>query len=344
MAKENPNTRGAERNLTPLQKIFLHPDQFDPDKLLVNELEQSDGKIIAKIPQIPNRICRRKKAGSDEYYIELILSHRYDPETKQNRNKKVIIGEDISYYLKGMMVANDNYHEYFDVRGNVLPHIKALWEEEKQKQQEASLTATDSQPNQQPTSSAQTEPTTPKASATQPRQATQKPTTQAQTTQIQTPPPPPPEPDEEGEADEVQIKELREREKVLDAREQELNQLQAELESEQMTRQIRANEAARDHITLLYSMVDSYKYVVEAQAKRKPDMPMSLKQVRMINEVLQDLKTTFKGSEAEDFLHLAEEPDKGKDIPGTTYGEMALLLNTYNDMINHFISGKMRTK
>ena len=136
MYNENPNTRGSERNTTPLQRILLHPESFDPDKLTVNEIERPDGTVFAKIPQIPNRITKRKKANSDNYYIELILSSHYDTETRQNRNKKVIIGEDISYFLKGMMVANDNYHEYFNKNGDLLPHIKALMlEENKQKRQ-----------------------------------------------------------------------------------------------------------------------------------------------------------------------------------------------------------------
>ena len=87
MYKGNPNTRGSERNTTPLQRMLLHPEKYDPDKLTTNELVQSNGTVFAKIPQIPNRITRRKKANLDKYYLELILSSGYDTKTRQNRKK-----------------------------------------------------------------------------------------------------------------------------------------------------------------------------------------------------------------------------------------------------------------
>ena len=64
----------------------------------------------------------------------------------------------------------------------------------------------------------------------------------------------------------------------------------------------------------------------------------------MINELLQELKDLFKGSEAEDLLHLAEEPKENDNTKGTTYGEMALLLNAYGSMLSAFSIGKLRSK
>ena len=370
MRSDNPNTRGSERNATPLQHILLHPEKFDPDKLAVNELEQPNGVIFAKIPQIPNRIARRKKANSDTYYIELILSSHYDPETQQNRNKKVIIGEDISYYLKGMMVINDNYHEYFNKNGSLLPHIQAMMLEENRQKRQAKAEANRQSTNdtEQPTRTDETEQPA-KHAATQPetsgqadsrkpevnqQQKAAAPTPKQKTTQLS------PEEEraaaekgaaEEGEATEVQIRELKERQQALDQKEQELiqtakdlNELRKELESQQMILLIRKEQAIKDHIDLLEDILMRYEETIEAQAKRKPDTPMRPKQIRTINELLLEIQSLFAGSEVDDFLHLAEEPDEKTDTPGTTYGEMALLLNTYRGMLHHFDIGKLRYK
>jgi hypothetical protein len=71
---------------------------------------------------------------------------------------------------------------------------------------------------------------------------------------------------------------------------------------------------------------------------------MSLKQIRTINEVLRELMDILTDSEVGGFLHLAEEPDPENDNPGTTYGEMNLLLNVYTAITNTFHYGKLRKK
>ena len=72
-------------------------EHFDPDKLKTNEIECGDA-VLAKIPNLPGRISRRNKQNGDytTRYIELILEHSYDKGKKQSRNKRVIIGTDIS--------------------------------------------------------------------------------------------------------------------------------------------------------------------------------------------------------------------------------------------------------
>lgn len=347
MYKENPNTRGSERNTTPLQRMLLHPETFDPDKLTVNEIEQPGGMILAKIPQIPNRITRRKKANSDNYYIELILSSGYDVKTQQNRNKKVIIGEDISYYLKGMMVANDNYHEYFNKNGDLLPHIKAMMLEENKQKREAKAEADRQSANQttgQPGNSehADSQLTEQKQKITPAEQLTTAATKQQTEEEGEA---------EEGEASEVQIRELKERQQALDKKEQELAKEAAtliafrkELESWEMVMTIQKDQAIRDHISLLNDILYNHAETIRAQAKRKPDAPMRANQIRTINELLREIQSLFAGNEIDDFLHLAEEPDEKTSTPGTTYGEMALLLNIYRSMLDHFSSGKLRYK
>ena len=333
MYQENPNSRGSERNATPLQRILLHPEKFDPDKLTVNELQQPDGTTFAKIPKFPGRITRRKKANSDEYYIELILSHRYDPETRQNRNKKVIIGEDISYFLKGMMVINDNYHEYITPSGLPRPQLLAQWNEEdklqRQRDQEAQKEAAQQNPPQQTDQNKPLNQTT--AQQNQQNQTTD----QRQPANI---------PDREEEASEVQIRELKAREEELDRREEELNQREAELDNEEMSNMVLKGTAAEDHISLLRDILNSHTLLIETQAKRRPDKPMSLREIQTINEILLELKTIFSNNEIENYLHLAQEPDEAQNTPATTYGEMSLLLNTYSSMLHYYAIGRLRRK
>ena len=58
---------------------------------------------------------------------------------------------------------------------------------------------------------------------------------------------------------------------------------------------------------------------------------MKQTQIRHINEILQEIREMLAGSNASRCLHLAEEPreDDLEHYPGTTYGEMDILLNAY---------------
>ncbi len=103
-------------------------------------------------------------------------------------------------------------------------------------------------------------------------------------------------------------------------------------------------EETGDHIKLLSNVLDSYADTIQQQAKRKPDAPMSLKQIRTINEVLSELRDFFTGSESDHLLHLAEEPDEKTDTPGTTNGEMALLISAYQITANTYQYGKLRPR
>jgi len=76
-----------------------------------NKVKLGDGYLV-RIPKIQGRINRIKR--DDRTYVEYIYERGYDPETKQSRNKKVLIGTILSEY-PGALLPNDNYTEYFDV-------------------------------------------------------------------------------------------------------------------------------------------------------------------------------------------------------------------------------------
>jgi len=54
----------------------------------------------------------------------------------------------------------------------------------------------------------------------------------------------------------------------------------------------------RDHVYLLNRILEDYIDTIEQQVKRKPDTPMSLKQIRTINEILRELRDIITGSES----------------------------------------------
>ena len=76
-----------------------------------NKVKLGDGYLV-RIPKIQGRINRIRR--DDRTYVEYIYERGYDPETKQSRNKKVLIGTILSEYPNALL-PNDNYTEFFDI-------------------------------------------------------------------------------------------------------------------------------------------------------------------------------------------------------------------------------------
>ena len=297
--------------MDPKESIRLDPATFNPDILPQGRIDA--GTKLIRIPTVPNRISTRSDG-----YIELILERHYDPEAKQSRNKKIIIGSDASGFLPGMMVPNDNYNNLFDGNGRLYRDPmkeEELKEEPKQKPKEQPEPIPEAQPETKATDS---EPAASKAKE-HPGKDRETALDQRETA--------------------IMVKEAK-----LKYKEQQLLDQEKELEKIQDQMMMKANEAEKDHIRLLSYILESYIDTVQAQAKRKPDAPMSAGQIRTINEILSELKDFFAGSESEAYLHLAEEPDDQTNTPGTTRGEMALLLTPYQYTVATYLSGGLRKK
>ena len=118
----------------------------------------------------------------------------------------------------------------------------------------------------------------------------------------------------------------------------ELKEKKEELDELIEARHFEYEEREKAQIRLLSSILHNHLTIVETQAKRKPDMLMRRSQIRTINEILKELRDYFSGSNAADYLHLAEEPheDDLEHFPGTTYGEMAVLLAAYSSTLHMF--------
>ena len=316
---------------------------------------------MVPIPQLPGRISVRKDG-----YVEVILYKYYDKEAHQSRNHKVIIGS-TSRYLPGLMDINDNFFKYFDGRGNFLPPAdipeatEPALDEETQDTEDADAPEDKDMPDSmddQTDSDEPTEPTEPAGEAeAEPAEKTGK--------AEQLRPAIPSGRTEEDKAKEEEtrsmlegweaiLKEketaLRQRKADMDAREKKLNERELNLRAKEQEllqamedlKFIREDE--QEHIEILNDILDNYEDTIKIQARKKPDQPMTRKQIQIINVILSELKAFFTGSNMEDYLHLAEEPDPEAGVTGTTNGEMALLLNLYRQTVHAYLYKHLRTK
>lgn len=302
---------------------FLDPN-VDVDTLEINEVRQSYDTKIAKIPKIKHRIFRRTEGSST--HVIFLVDEWYDQEKGQMRNKKVDIGTDLGGFLPGRMIVNkDNYYKYFNIHGQLINDPLKKRRDQKAKEaadkEEAGATAR-------------------REAETVERAAfVQKETIEETGTETILP-----EQEEERSVDEIKAA-LIEKEKLLDEKLKQAEEGLKELEENkkvldelQDVKVLALEEKEKAHIDLLNEFLESYIDSVREQAKRRPDGLMRLTQIRAINEILDELRNYFAGSESERYLHLAEEPreDDLEHHPGTTYGEMDILLTAYRWTVHAF--------
>ena len=320
------------------EEINLDPATFDPSMLPQGRIDMGKDLTMIRIPDVPNRIRIRKDG-----YVELILETHYDKDTKQSRNKKVIIGTDQSDFLPGMMTPNDNYHNLFDGRGRLYddpmkkkPIPNGEGQPNHTDQPNAAEQGTKEQPEENKESKTTKELKEIKGSpkSTNHSKPEGKPTDTNTNADLQ----------QTLQALKQKEIQLKEKESELTRRERELTEWEQELEKKEEDLFFEAEDADKDHIKLLSYILDSYKETIDHQAKKKPDAPMTQKQIQTINQILSELKAFFTGCEIDNLLHLAEEPDPATNTPGTTNGEMALLFSAYQFTINAYKFDELRNK
>lgn len=304
------HVRGARAGYNP----FTDPN-FDADKLDINEIDLGE-HIVAKIPKIADRIRETHSEEKGETYIELITDRERDEQTGEIREKTVRIGTDLGRLLPGMMAISDEYHNYFDLKGNLIydPLGRKEAEEREKARAEAEKKAAEQAARE-------------KERAKQVPQKTVKTVRGAERTV-----------DEIRESLLQKERELEEKLHLAKVGLRELEEKKEELDELIEARHFEYEERERAQISLLSSILHNHLTIVETQAKRKPDMLMRRSQIRTINEILNELRDYFSGSNAADYLHLAEEPheDDLEHFPGTTYGEMAVLLAAYSSTLHMF--------
>ena len=258
---------------------------------------------LVRIPRIEHRIYTRNPGNREKTYVEFIYDKYDDPEMGKKVYRKTIIGTSISGLFQGLMIANSNYFKYFDKDGYLYNDPLKRREERETKTETAE--------------------------------------------------------GDERTVDEIK-EELLKKEKILDQKIQEAEQKKKEEgelvdqmmgklkelgnlpgidhDSESELEEDSESEGERERLELLEDILRSYRDMVDEQAKRKPAGLMSFRQIQMINNLLKKIRTYFTGSNAEDFLQLAEEPIR-EDLanhPGTTYGEMAIILSPYSHAIHAY--------
>ena len=96
-------------------------EHLSADRLKGNEIP-CGSVTLAKIPKIPGRITfrNRKNGNYVTRYVEFVLERVWDREKHQSRNRRIIIGIDVSHIYSGMMIINDKYHQFFDTQGRMI--------------------------------------------------------------------------------------------------------------------------------------------------------------------------------------------------------------------------------
>ena len=259
--------------------------------------------IFVQVPVLGNRIHETKNPETGETEIELTTV----PATDSVPETRVPIGMRWKSFLPGMMQIYDEYRNYFDLDGNLTdPGIISQLKQEAEKQQEEA-----EKKKQEQTQNQTKEPP-----------------------QLQAP---------EGDTravDELIASLLQKRkerdEKQLIADE---DPEETETDGEDETDETDKKEQRRVH--LLAEILGDFVRMISEQSKRRPDTLMRLTQIRTINDVLREIRELLKDSDAFNFLHLAEEPreDDLAHHPGTTYGEMDILLLPYSNALSEYRSG-----
>ncbi len=304
---------------------------FSVDRMKENEYVQDNKTTLAKIPRIENRIFTHDSSGKGMKDVEFLSDVYPDPETGETLCERIAIGENLWNALPGMMVVyRDTYYNYFDREGHL--YNDPL---KKRKEKEAQEAAAKAREEKQCIQAEQNKPTNGK------KNENSKP-----------------------KGDERTVDKIREdllkKEQLLDRKIQQVEQnkqqaeealrkaieFKDELEEMVEAKRIRKEEYEEDHLELLCNILQSYQDTVDEQAKRKPGNMMSFRQIQMINELLRELREQVAGSNASDYLQLAEEPVREdlQNHPGTTYGEMALILCSYYYTIRAFQHGKLYEK
>lgn len=331
--KENRGNRMQRKEYNP----FADPN-FDPDKLEVNEIKLGQG-AVAKIPVMPDRVFIRESEDGTLPKVMFIADRYKDEKTGEMVDEVVPIGTDFSSRLPKMMMISEHYHEYFDLEGRIIhdPMERRFEQEMKEKLERLHKEKEEQEQKEKETA----EKTTVKETAEKPART---------------------------KAEERTVEDIRasllEKEKLLEQKIQEaeaekqkfrkfrqegeqlvkqLEKQKEELEDIKEERLFSIEDRVRQHVELMHEILIKFVYTVDELAKRKPYSLMSLRQIKTINEILKELKYYFSTSNAADYLHLAEEPreDDLEHYPGTTYGEMALLLDAYLCTHTAFKSDKL---
>ena len=284
-----------------------------------NEVKMGDAFVV-RIPKIEGKTSLRKGEYAD--YVEYKVEGWYDPEKKQNRNRKVIIGQ-VIYPIPGSMLPNENYYKYFDrVTGY-----------EKMKGEEAEGTA------DHPGAATNTGdcPTVLFDRVTGYEKMKGEEAEGA-------------EEEAEGTTDHPgAAMNIGDCPPVFSRREMIRNVMEEDgvirRSTERMREVIREGSGSeseeekkrRRRLRVLLDVLTSIRDVVKKQAQRRPDEVMNEYQVEKINPVLEEIIKIEKEMGLGDLLETIRKTETGKDgkveVKGMSYGDIEVLLEYFNSVV-----------
>ena len=277
-----------------------------------NEVKMGDAFVV-RIPKIEGKISLRKGEYAD--YVEYKVDGWYDPEKKQNRNRKVIIGQ-VIYPIPGSMLPNENYYKYFDRETG---KEKKNGEEAEEMEQEAEGTAEGTSTcvsRKEMIRNVMEEDGVIRRRTERMREAIRDGYENV----------------EEG----IQTDSDWEEEGISNRGEMEGENAEGERRETPITEETRRK---RRRLRVLLDVLTSIRDVVKEQAKRRPKEMMNEYQIQKINPVLEEIREIEKEMGMEDLLEIINEPKEGEEMPENkesrrmSYSDIEVLLEYYNSVI-----------
>lgn len=390
------------REKTEAQKEYdpFADKQFDVNKLEENEIHFHN-QTYAKIPNMPGRVFSGENVPEDVTPeqelawddIAFFADRQPDEETGETHDQVVVIGKDLSGLLKGMMLVNFEYYNYFDSNGKLIYdplRVRQELEAEKKAKAKAERKLKEAEERRKAGENAGTE--EPEAESVTGRKTAKDESAEgasestanrktakgkaaedtgsesitgakaakesAKGDKSRDP--------EDRTLDEIKASIL-EKEKLLEQKLQaadeeirkykqknremddilrEAREAKEEIDVIKDAKKFAANDKLKQHLRFLDNILDSHAVTVKEMAKKKPGLLMSKRQIQTINEIMEEIREYFSTSSAAEYLHLAEEPQEEdlENHPGTTYGEMALLLSAYRYTMHAYECGHLYMK
>jgi len=327
-----------------------------------NKVSFGDADLV-RIPQIEGRIFIKKNEKLGTSNVEYIYDQWYDPEKKQNRNRKAKIGVVFSVFPEAM-IPEERYYEFFDERTGNLKERKAEERKEADPVPEGYDEAADGdngtaeqvkeKKTAEPVLIDGAEKTGQEAQHTEARETTPENSLPQAITD---------DPDEivrrvRAEAEEIR-KQHQEKEKekrklaeqmmILGNTEQASRMaLDSDAETsgidfESMTeseQELARTEWVTGRFHILKDIVRRTHETIQAHARKQPDALINASKARRINKVLAEVRQRERKMGMLDLLALLQEPHEeeqdGKTVTvGTSYSDAEIILDYYCAVMNY---------
>ena len=279
---------------------------FDPSKIKGNTYP-CGAVTLVRIPKIDGKISERNQ--EDRTYIEYIYTTWYDPETKQNRNRKKIIGRYIDFF-PGFMIPNENYSLYFDFEtGKELPRPK-----EEEDDTTTSTTTKEKTEFRNPTDQTPTPNPKTKKSTTQSPENTQSKTDNPTSNTTPMTYDPNKKLTAQGHKELVsallQAQQQQQQEEARKAIEE--AKISEDEEERRWAEEREQYIAYKEHFELIRSIFNEIYDTIQKQARKRPNAVVSLYTIQRINETIAEIQDLLKDSEVENYIILLNEPQEAE--------------------------------